>query len=634
MSKASPGNRPSKTRNSQPATRNPQLVLIIVAILAAIPFGLGKYMEFNTPGPYDSASNVYSAKHILEGARIGIEEKPSAALGTLLVNIVGVWLFGFNEIGPKLIQGILQAAMLVFMFVAMRKLFGTLSAAVGVIIASVYLSAPLIAKFGNVKEQYMIAFMVMAISCFVLRQLGGTWWLACLAGAFVSWAPLFKETGTSALGAIGLFVILQPVFKHRTPKQTGVDILLLLAGAAAALAPLYVWIIAGNVHTSLPYSFLCKTVVNVLPVGGADEQVKPVLGYVAGGHKLIPFSQQWPRVLRYYAMLILPIALAAGAIIARIIKMIRRQGTGRNIEKRDTQYAIRNTQYDRFVLLFAIWWLLDMVFVWVSPRSYEQYYLPLNASAAMLGGYLIALYSDKFTTSSYKGKWLAVGFLGLLAMIIMSWHIFFGIEKSPHTGRLYGERRRGYTQRLEDISRRKKQNAVGAWEVVGEYIRKNSQPADKIYVWGWVPGIYVAAQRFSSASEAFMMPRSSPEQMAEKITGLIAEFERDRPRFIVDTRKRHVPMERPPYELWPIVPKGFVGAKKSDFLPLDKNIIAQYDTQWSDWLRKNFDEDEALRYQMLKPFREFVMNNYRIVRMFGQHVLFQLKNPTPDKELQ
>jgi len=59
------------------------------------------------------------------------------------------------------------------MFIAMRKLFSTLSAAVGVIIASVYLSAPLIAKFGNVKEQYMIAFMVMGISCLVLYQLGG-----------------------------------------------------------------------------------------------------------------------------------------------------------------------------------------------------------------------------------------------------------------------------------------------------------------------------------------------------------------------------------------------------------------------------------------------------------------------------
>jgi hypothetical protein len=130
------------------------------------------------------------------------------------------------------------------------------------------------------------------------------------------------------------------------------------------------------------------------------------------------------------------------------------------------------------------------------------------------------------------------------------------------------------------------------------------------------------------------MPRPAPQKLAETIATLLAEFEQEPPKFIVDSRKRHIPTERPPYELWPIVSKGFMGAKKSAFLPLDKNIIAQYDTQWSAWLRKNFDEDEALRYQILKPFREFVMNNYKIVRMFGQHVLFQLKNPTPDRELQ
>ena len=59
---------------------------VIIIILAVIPFGLGKYFEFNSPGPYDSGAYVYSARHILEGARIGVEEKPSAALGTLLVN--------------------------------------------------------------------------------------------------------------------------------------------------------------------------------------------------------------------------------------------------------------------------------------------------------------------------------------------------------------------------------------------------------------------------------------------------------------------------------------------------------------------------------------------------------------------
>ena len=196
-----------KIPNSKFSVLNSQFSTILIVILAGIPFVLGRYFEFNYPDPFDSAANVYSAQHILNGARIGIDEKPSAALGTLLVNILGVRLFGFSEFGPKLIQSIMQAAALVAMFVAMRKLFGKLPAAVGVIVAAIYTSSPLIAKFGNVKEQYMIACMVTAISLFVLRQLGGGWWYSLLAGAIVGWAPLFKETGSSAIGAIGLFVI-------------------------------------------------------------------------------------------------------------------------------------------------------------------------------------------------------------------------------------------------------------------------------------------------------------------------------------------------------------------------------------------------------------------------------------------
>ena len=612
------------------------MVIAAIVVLAAIPFALGKYFELNYPDPFDSGANVYSAKHILEGARIGVEEKPSAALGTLLVNILGVWLFGFNEIGPKLIQGILQAAALVFMFVAMRKLFGTLAAAVGVIIASLYLSSPLVAKFGNVKEQYMIAFMVMGISCFVLRQLKGRWWWAFLAGAFVSWAPLFKETGASAIGAMGLFVVAGPFLKHRTFKQTAVDILLLLAGAAAAIAPLYIWIIAGNVQLGLPYAFVWKTVGKMLlPSEGSAEAGS----YVSESRKLVTFAQQWPRVLRFYWLLILPIALAAGAIIARLVKMFLR------LVRKLPEEGRKN--YDRFVLLLAVWWILDTAFVWISPRSYEQYYLPLNASAAMLGGYLIALYSDKLSTATNKRKWALVGTAALVVMVIMSWHIFFGTEKSPHTGRNYGYKRWGYQQKLEEISQRRK-GGRGAWENVGQYIRARSEPTDKIYVWGWYPGIYVAAQRFSSAPKAFCMPRPAPHRLAEIIAGLLAELEREPPKFIVDSRKRHIPTERPPYELWPTLPKGFMGAQQPGLLPNNKNLISQYDKWWSDVLRKNFDEDEAARYEVLGPFREFVMKNYELTephlyvatkegqvlhRLFGWHRVFQLRESATIKEL-
>lgn len=602
------------------------VVLIVIAIVAGIPFALGKYFEFNSPDPFDSGSYAYSAAHILHGARIGVEEVPSALLGTLLVNIVGVRLFGFSDFGPKVIQMILQAAALILMFITMRRLFGTLSAAVGIIIASVYLSAPLIAKYGNVKEQYMIAFAVIGASCFVLYQLNGKWWLAVLAGAFVSWAPLFKETGTAGIGAIGLFVIIQPILRRRTFRQTGRDILLLLGGAAAAIGPLYVWILGWHVQTGLPYNFVPYTLAKFIPAGAGGAAAPS--DYISEGRKLVPFSQQWPIVLRYYGLLVLPVALAIASILARILRLVCPVVSAKRPEPKG---------YDRFVLLFAVWWALDMAFVWISPHSYEQYYLPLNASAAMLGGYLVAIYYDKARSAASKPQWIAVGAVGLLAMIITSWHIFFGITTSPHTGTKYTDsagniaRTRGYSQKFEEICQRRRGNLKGPWEAVGEYIRENSEPNDKIYVWGWYPGIYVAAQRFSSSSRSAMMPRPAPAALATMIAELLDEFKNQMPKFIVDSRKRHIPTERPPYELWPIMPRGFMGIQKEQFLPANKTVVGQYDKQWRDLLAKEFDEDEALRYDKLKPLREFVMDNYRIVQMFGTHVLFELKKPTATK---
>jgi hypothetical protein len=279
--------------------------------------------------------------------------------------------------------------------------------------------------------------------------------------------------------------------------------------------------------------------------------------------------------------------------------------------------------YDRFVLLFAVWWFLDMAFVWISPRSYEQYYLPLNASAAMLGGYLIAIYHNKVKSTAYKTKWVLTGLVGFLLMIIMSQHIFFGVRKSAHTGAIYlnpatriPKKRNGYAQKLDEISRRTQY----PWILVGKYILNNSTSSDKIYVWGWVPGIYVVAQRLSPTPKAFegTMHTLSPEVLSERIDEILSAFEKEPPKFIVDSRKDHFPWDRPPLELWPRTQKGF--------LPAVPQITGQYDVMYTKMLRDNIEPDEALRYEAMKPFREFVMKNYNIVRQFiDPHVLFQRK---------
>jgi hypothetical protein len=626
-----------RDRSNKPAShiKSEALLIVLIIILAGIPFGLGKYFEFNSPCPFDSGSNVYSAAHILNGAKIGVEEKPAALVGTLLVNLLGVRLFGFSDIGPKFIQMIIQAGAIILMFVAMYRLSGKLAAAVGSIVTSFYLSAPLIAQLGNDKTQYLTAFMILGISCFVLYQLGGKWRWAVLAGAFLSWGPLFKPVAISAIGATGLFVILQPILKNRTWKQTGIDILLLFAGAAVAVGPIYVWILGSRIPLSLPYYFLWDAVKLVLPAAGVAGKTSGTVEYVSGGRKLVPFSEQWPIVLRYYRLLILPITLAVASIVVRIAKM------SAALLKKSAKTT--DIAYGKFVILFAVWWILDMAFVWISPRSYEQYYLPLNASAAMLGGYVVALYSDKLHKTDQKLRWWTIGCVGLIVMIAMGWHIFFGIETSPYSGQKYGQKMRGYVQKYEEISLRRKRGLRGPWEIVGEYIRMHSEPNDKIYVWGWYPGIYVQAQRFSSASRAFMMPRPAPAKFAESIEQLLTEFNKEMPKFIVDSRKKHIPTSWPVYELWPIMPRGYMGIQKETFLPRNEKIIANFDKTWSAFLRENYGDEEADRYELLKPFRQFIMDHYEIAerqlwvnlpdgrlvhRLFGEHVVFQLKGTT------
>ncbi len=642
----------------------PFVPFIIIAILAVIPFSMGKYMEFNSPDPYDSGCYVYSARHILDGAKIGVDEKPSAQMGTLLINMLGVRLFGFTETGPKLLQMFLQAGALVLMFIAMRKLFGILPAAIGVIIASTYLSAPLIAKFGNVKEQHMIAFMVLGISCLVLYQLGGKWWLACLAGAFVAWAPLFKETGFSVIGAVGLFVIAQPLLKHRSWKKTGTDILLLLAGASVSIGPICLWLATQKAPMNyFPYSSLWRPIVTSLQ--GSQDQSEPktakaesdvndsalrtapakqgllmkfLPSYVRDSWQMLKpeqIKQAKLRVFRWYRLLILPIALALGSIIIRIFRIIS--------VKLNKSKSIIKTPYDRFVLLFAVWWLLDMTFVWISPRSYEQYYLPLNASAAMLGGYLIAIYHNKVKSAAYKPKWVLTGLVGFLLMIIMSWHIFFGIRTSPHSGTRYQDPdiRRGYSQSMRIASKHKK-GQIGAWEFIGEHIRNNSTPSDKIYVWGWFPGIYIAAQRLSPTPKAFegTMHTLAPDVLSERIDEILDAFEKEPPKFIVDSRKNHFPWDRPPLELWPLTRKGpisndqkvmawfdgmYMKMLREKISPAEANLYESLTVWDAKRLMQMAEPDEALRYEAMKPFREFVMKNYKIVRPFGAHILFQRK---------
>ena len=686
-------------------------IIIVAAVLAAIPFCYGKYFEFGTKGPFDGSLNVYSAQCVVSGQKLGVEVWPSARPATLLVNVIGVALFGFSETGPKLIQMLMQLTALVLMFYTLRKVYGLGPAGVALILAAFYLSCPPYAKFGNVKEQFMIACAITAVCGLMLHHLGGAWWWLLICGAAAVNSFFFKQTGASVIIAIGIYLLAQPIFRNRKWRQFGTEILFLLAGAVIGLLPLiifYTW--QGRLFGFLRnIPFVGYLIIAAKNLFSSGEQGAPSASRIIGtggeymkGSKLVSiFRTQYDFVVSYYRSFVVSIGLCLLALIWRLRRLLPSKDNA-SIQPEITAGAYEK-QGDSFVLLLGLWWLLDMAFVWVSPRSYVEYFLPLGGSGAMLAAYAVYRFREKpvglivllagwlvidlllvwvIPTESfpyfawraakavgqYWGKFgmqcipLAAAIVTYLLMrkkslgsaraVIMGL-ICFGMFFSWNTAniKLLNKRIRGVNQ------------TDAEWEQVGRYIQQNSAPEDGLYVWGWIPGIYVQAQRFSPALKPSYsnMHSDRVRQVRLEILNLLKKLKVKPPLYIVDSQKFHYPYyDHPIFDLWP----RWVQGKRRVFhlryrtgQPAEKTkfLSAEESTKFHDVYLRQVEElayallthpnrkggaveaekarqmavTERRRHEKMYPLREFVMQNYDLVPTRTGMYIFQRKESSP-----
>lgn len=695
------------TPSKSPEPLKPLPVGLIATLLLLIPavffFAVGKYLELNTPGPFDSGAYTYSAQHILDGARLGVDEAASARPATLLMNVIGVKLFGYSDSGPKIIQMLLQLAALGLMFGALQRLWGRTAAVVAVTIAAFYLSAPHIAKFGNVKEQFMIAFMVIAASAWILYEKTGRLPWLLFTGAAVIWPYYFKPTGLSIAFALFVYLLYRTAVRRISLQKLLMIGLGLLAGAAAGILPLAAFLVRQGQSRQLLHSFpfyavqllfgvvlVCFAVRFLIvpacqgPLVKQLRQVHPRIwklggisiglllgawvvyfaaigelayygcslffvkiplmvyvrlegiyhqilqyagagsGYLSDSRAEYSLARQAPVVLRYYLSLAVPVF---AGVLSILILLVRRVW----LFVRQSARTETAAEFDP-VLLLGLWWLLDMAFVWISPQPYEQYYLPLCASGAFLAGGLAWIVGRGIRESAVKPAYIATAVVLAILTLCLAWPVWAGYTISTFSGKPYGTnpytgqavRSRGYVQSLQRVKR----NQKDSWIAIGEYIRDHSKPEDPIYVWGWVPGIYVAAERTAPVPQAFesnmhVMP---PSRLAALARTLVEQFRQTPPKFIVDTRKQHFPFDRPPFELWPQIRKG---GSPGDFLPSHPQAVEQYERQYGALIGSRFGAQEQERFEAMKSLRDFVMNRYKIVRLFGNHVLFEYKGSWP-----
>jgi hypothetical protein len=600
-------------KTSAPSPRRTSIAwLLSPIVLAAIPFAWGKYLEFSIDGPFDSSMYVYSAKCVQNGMAVHKDFPASTRPATLLVNFIGVSIFGYSEVGPKIIQTLMQLGALALMFYTLRLNYGTLPASVALILAAFFLSCPPFAKYGNVKEQYMIACMIVTACGLMLHHSGKSWrWLLLSAGAAAN-IYFFKATGVSVIIAMLVYIVLQPILRHRSFKQTGADVLGLFLGAFIGLIPLMVFFAwQGELTYLLKKIPLLSSLIGHLTHTPTSSLQDILSGgdYIQEAKKVSIFATQYDTVVGYYRSFISPIGFSCLAIVWGLIDLIRKPfqpkiaSGGAPILDVNTGYIVHGKpaggRPEFFLPLLAVWWILDMLFVWISPRSYVEYYLPLNSSSAFLAawavwrcqknlrGYamliLAWLLADLVLTwlvispSSPYFLWRSTGlehnwwwFLWRSIPLVAALAVAIIFRKTPYrklsaiilpliaVGTALWWMTPNIVKFWQEVNNQRqlnRENRLQLWEQAADYVRNNSQHNDGLYVWGWYPGIYVRAKRFCPVYDPAYgdMHATSPVLLKKYMDTLVQQLQKNPPKFIVDPQHQHYPFyTHPNFDLWPL----------------------------------------------------------------------------------
>ena len=720
------------------------LPAIITLILAAIPFAVGKYYEFNTDDPFDGALNIYNAHELVLGKKIGVDIFPAARPATLLVNFIGVKLFGYSEFGPILIQTLMQITALGFAFACIKKLFGNIPAIISVILGTFYLSCQPYAKFGNVKEQYMIACMIIAACSFIYYEIQNKKYWLLLCGAFAINIWYFKPTGFSLPTALLFYLIITTILRQRKISSFANELSFISIGAVIGIIPLALFFAkygdAKKILTVFPVSpaiiiagiyyltIIVKLVIAIISknrnkvdskiikrgsisilvtlaiviaifsmLGQSKEIIRDLFGdpidlvkstfdfstgaferlystifsdsgYVSGSHIVSTFSKQFAEVSKYSHSFAIPIGLGIAAVIW-YIKSLFTSKTSDNESETDS-YT------NRVVIFLSIWWILDMLFIWISPRAYVQYFLPPNGSIMFLAAYILNRSSKNVYGYLFIGiSWLLVeiftacqsaasisiaSLIGAIAFMALPVYTITAknnllLSKLVFTIVLAiaiiignADNYSSLKEKIETTNNFIK--AGGApWQQLGQSLKKESSEDDAIFVWGWYPGIYVAAERSCPSSRPSYSDMHSdiPKAVGNRINKYVLELKQNPPLFIVDSQKMHYPYyEHPVYDLWTTVPLDIGRNPKRKILVKTAEIKA-FEAQYYEQVKKycialttqknraggplsqekaeELAELEVERHKKMEPLREFVMQNYIPFKRYGTMVVYKRK---------
>jgi 4-amino-4-deoxy-L-arabinose transferase-like glycosyltransferase len=338
------------------------------------------------------------------------------------------------------------------------------AAAVATVFAAFFLTHGFFQGGTNRTETFLMAFELAAVALYFRGFAADRWWKWFLAGVCGGCAFLLKQVGLAAWATLGVHLIILVIARDLSWRVGLRRCLLLLGGLVAVVA--------------------VATLVIVVQ-GAAGHAFFAIFGfnraYFTAGKSSFTETGLNDLMLREHIeiALLLPLLMTAASLIHAFLWWIRPRFRPPEIQN---QIRALRPVCPRYLLLFLIWYAIAYYGAVISPHHFRHYLLPTLPPLMLMSAYLINFLRGEIslTRRLQQRIWVTACFvaMGYFAIDALKWH---GQELS-----------KVWVYRFEE-------GKQAVWETVGDAAKKLSGPGDRIQCLGYMPGVYLRAQRLNAS---------------------------------------------------------------------------------------------------------------------------------------
>ncbi|MBI5864577.1 MAG: glycosyltransferase family 39 protein [Planctomycetes bacterium] len=441
--------------------QTPLALLLTAMLLAVVPLivvsQIAAHLRFDV---VDDQMFGYFGWRIARGAVIYRDIWDNKPPGIYWINALGMLLAGGSYIGViALCAAALVATHALFFLICASNYFRG-AAAVATVLASFFVTHGYFQGGTNRTETFLIPFELAGVLLYMRGFYRDQAWRWPAAGICCGCAFLCKQVGLAAWGAMGIHLIFLAAIGELTWRVAVRRGLLLAVGAAVPmLAAAGVLAAQGALNEALFATFgFNKYYVE----HGASNWTDTFLNR----HLLLNHMQ---------GLLTLPVVLAIAAVIHSTLWYLR--PSQRPAEIDEPIRAFRPV-CPHPMFLFFVWYAISFYGAAISPHAFRHYLLPTFPPLLLMCAHLINLLKtearliDRLQRRAWvTGAFVLMGYLALDSI----WNNF-------------GEVSRVWVNRFD----RHKQ---APWEEVGDAVKKLTQPGERVQFLGYMPGVYLRAQR-------------------------------------------------------------------------------------------------------------------------------------------